>query len=280
MSISIIISTAYQDPIREKNIKELIGDIRNQSVKVNEVILVRSVRPRTRAHNLGVKNAHGDIIIFFDDDVRLSHDQVIEKMITSLLNDKSIGVLGGKIAISPHSTIFQKKCDKELLRAQSGLVSHAALVIRKEHYLSIGMEDESLRLNDDLWLNYKMRQAGYQTKVIEEAIIFHPQISNYQELLKKFFSQGVDQACDYKINPSAILNSPIVQSKPIKKSSPIQQIFRNVKILFFAVFSGRYLLLSARLATGVGFFWGNITYAKQGLVCGNEKIEIIPFSSL
>ncbi len=254
--ISVIIAAGYGDLRREKNLQALIEDIKGQTLLPDEIIIVRNVRPRTRAHNEGARAASGKFIIFFDDDIRLPDDHVVERLIERLRHE-TVGITGATVLPSPASTPFQKRCYKELLRAAT-TIPHAVLATKKDLYWKTGGEEEMLRLNDDVLLNHRIMKMGYSAEFIPGVFIYHPEPERLSVLLKKSFRQGIDQAHDYAQRPDLILESSLRQDKNVKISSPVKQVMRNIKIIFSAITEFKWLLLLSRLAAGLGFILGRI----------------------
>jgi glycosyltransferase involved in cell wall biosynthesis len=252
--VSIVIPSGYKDSRRQENLRSLIDDIRHQTVLADEVVIVRGVWPRTRAHNEGAEAASGKFIVFFDDDVRLGNDQILEKLIEPLRHG-NIGITGAAVLPTKDSTPFQKRCHRELLRAKN-TIAHAALAIPKDLYWKTGGEDGSLRINDDAILNYRVREMGYSAEFVPEVFVYHPDPGDFSELVKKSFRQGIDQAHAYKRRPDIIFRTPLRQGGSLEKSSVLKQILRNIKIIISSIFRLKFLLFAARISTGIGFAFG------------------------
>lgn len=271
--ISVVIPASYKDPQREENLKGLIADIRGQTLMPDEIIIVRGARPRTKAHNEGVAAASGDLIIFFDDDIRLGPTGIIQAIAQAFTANPKIGIVGVAIAVPKESSSFQQACAKQLLKAHN-MVAHAALAIPKSLYEKVGGEDESLRINDDAQLNFKVMQAGLINVLLPpEYFVYHPEPATLLVLIKKSFAQGYSQAQDYKTAPAMIFSAPLSKNDSIEKSSISRQLIRNLKILGKALITLNWLLLISRVSTGLGFFCGHINKITPVSIKG--KIEMI-----
>lgn len=280
--ISVVIPSL--DKKRGDNLEKLIKDIKKQTLQTEEIIIVKGVKPRTRAHNVGVKKASGEIIIFFDDDIRLGNESVIKNLTETILNEKEIGIAGASILLPLKTNLFQKICASQLLRAkfniiketiESDMATHAVMAIRRDLYWKTGGENESLRMNDDLLLRYKIREEGYKVVIVKNTWVYHPQPDNLIKLLKKYFIQGIDQAHDYKLKPDLIYESPLKQGELPKKSNLTRQIIRNLKIILGSIFTIKPILLISRLATGIGFIYGYVKSPLDKESKKQEQVEII-----
>ncbi|MDP2855937.1 MAG: glycosyltransferase [bacterium] len=280
LKISVVIPSLKKSP----NLERLIEDIKTQELKPDEIIIVKGVSPRTRAHNIGIKRAQGDIIIFFDDDVRLGNESVIKNMLEPFFYDPKIGIVGASVILPPDASLFQKICASQLLRAQFGIAketiesdmaTHAAMAIRRNLYWEIGGEVESLRMNDDLYLRCKIREKGYKVVIAKNTWVYHFQPDNLMKLLKKYFRQGIDQAHDYKLKPDLIYASPLKEGELPRKSNLVRQVIRNLKIILGSIFKIKPILLISRLATGVGFIYGYIKNPINGNNKSQGQVEVI-----
>ena len=262
LSVSVVIPSAYKDVWREENLKGLITDIWNQTYLPLEIIIVRGARPRTRAHNQGVGKATGDIVIFFDDDVRLGNNGIIAEIVRLVEVQEDLGIIGVNITLAKQSNYFQRLCSKQLLKAKN-MVSHAALAITKQLYEKVGGENKALRLNDDADLNYKVTRLGYRSMILPSAyFVYHPEPTNLFVMLKKAMLQGRDQAYDYKMAPEQIYHAPVKQAQHVERSSVARQVWRNIKIIMQSIVNFKFVLLCSRLATALGFLLGCITRPK------------------
>lgn len=284
LNVSVVISSLNKE--REKNLKRLISEIKRQTLKPKEIIIVKGVEPRTRAHNIGAKKAKGEIIIFFDDDIRLGNEFLIRNLLEPFFSSPKIGIVGAAVILPPDSGLFQKICATQLFRAQFGIVketidsdmaTHAALAVPRDLYWEIGGEDESLRMNDDLYLRCKIREKGYKVVIAKNAWVYHPQPDNLIKLLKKYFRQGVDQAHDYKLKPELIYESPLKHGELPQKSNLPRQIIRNLKIILGSIVKLKLILLLSRLATGIGFIFGYIRGSSDEKGKLHGEVEIIKF---
>jgi len=269
---------------RGGNLKKLTQDISKQSFQPDEVVIVAGAKPCSRAHNIGVKAAKGEIIIFFDDDVRLGDREVIKNLLRVLEEKKDMGIVGASQVIPRSSNRFQKKCATQVYRSQSPIVkkvvesdmaTHAGMAIKKSLYEKVGGEEEFLYRNDDTYLRYKIKKLGYKVVLVPNAWVYHPMPRNLFELIKRRFYQGIDQAHDYKFYPSYIYESPLKQGEFHRKSNLANQIVRNLKIIVRSIFRMKLILLISRLATGMGFIYG---YMKNPIDQNNKpqnQVEII-----
>jgi len=282
LRISVVIPSL--DKERKDDLEKLIEDIKKQTLTPNEIIIVKGVKPRTRAHNVGAEKTRGDIIVFFDDDVRLGNELTIENMLEPFLKDLKAGIVGASLISPPDASFFQKICASQLLRAQFGIVketiesdmtTHAALAVPRDLYWEIGGEDESLRMNDDLFLRCKIREKGYKILIAKNTWVYHRQSDSLTKLLKKYFSQGIDQAHDYKLKPNLIYESPLKQGEFPRKSNLPRQIIRNLKIILKSIFTIKPILLISRLATASGFVYGYIKTPIEKEPTNQGQVEII-----
>ena len=279
--VSVVICSLRKN---KSTIKKLISSIKLQTIKPIEIVLVKSVTPRTKAHNLGVYNSTGEIIVFFDDDIVLGDNFIIENMIKVMINNSKIGIVGVPIIIPLKSNWFQRGCDAQLLRINSQIVrrpvestmaSHAIMAISKKLYQKIGGEKEDLRMNDDAYLSYNISRMGYKIFIAPNSWVYHSQPKDIIVLIKKYFYQGMEQFNDYITSPELIYSTPIKEKKSLQKSNLWNQFYRNLKIIINSLFGFKYILLISRLSTGIGFMAASFGLSKPVKQFLNEEIEVI-----
>jgi len=269
--ISIITCTLEGDINRKKNLDLLISDLRDQTVVPDEMVIVSNSRPRTKAHNRGVKAASGEIVFFLDDDLRLPQKNLLEEVLKTFANDPQIGIVGVGLADPPGSNKFQLECTRQLLQARH--VGHGALAMPKRIYEQIGDEDENLEYNDDGPLNFKVMKAGYKITHLDKSFfVYHPQPLNLGNFMSKCYHLGRMQHHDYIKDPSLILNAPLNDQSVLKQSTIPRQIWRNVKILFKGLVEFRWILIFLRISQGLGFFSVYFSMPKFPSNEGNVKV--------
>jgi glycosyltransferase involved in cell wall biosynthesis len=227
-SVSVIIPSL--DGYREGNIPKLLEDLNKQTFQDFEVIIVQGVSPTSRSHNVGVQNASTGIIVFFDDDIILGNNNIIDNLIKPVIKDKSIGITGASQLIPTDANWFQKKCSKEFSRFQFPIVSemvesdmatHAAMAIRKEVFIEIGQENENLIYGDDPDLRHRVRQAGYKIVIVPHTWIYHPPPKNLTGFLRIAFRRGQGSAHDFWHHPESVFETPPANSTtcPVRKNT-------------------------------------------------------------
>ncbi|MDI6733704.1 MAG: hypothetical protein QME51_07950 [Planctomycetota bacterium] len=173
--VSVIIPSL--DGYRGGNVPKLIEALNNQTFQDFELLVVTGEKPCARAHNVGVQSAKGEIIVFFDDDITLGNEKVIENLISPLrttehrtpnTEHRPIGITGASTLLPPDANRFQRRCAKEFTRFEFSIVreitetdmaTHVAMAIKKDVYIKVGQENENLIFGDDPDLRHRVRQA-------------------------------------------------------------------------------------------------------------------------
>ncbi|MFH1201763.1 MAG: glycosyltransferase [Candidatus Omnitrophota bacterium] len=264
--VSVIIPSL--DGYRQGNVPKLLEDLSKQSFQDFEVHVVKGISPCSKAHNVGAKLAKGEILVFFDDDVRLGTEKVVENLIKPLIEDKTIGITGASQLIPPDSNEFQKHCVKILYRSQfpivnkiteTDMVTHAGMAILKKLYLELGGENGNLIRGDDPEFRYRVRQSGHRIVVVPNTWVFHPMYRNLGELLKARFQHGVGAAHDSRYFPNLIFEVPppdVTDFVP-RRSLPfriIRFIVRLIRLLLTFQLIGFLANLSYAIGFSIGLF--------------------------
>ena len=275
--VSVIIPSL--DGYRDGNVPKLVQALENQSFQDFEVLVVVGEKPCARAHNVGVQSAQGEIAVFFDDDITLGDDKVVENLITPLVKQSSItncqspiGITGASTLIPPDANRFQKLCAREFERFEFPVVSetietdmatHAAMAMEKKTFTEVGGENENLIFGDDPELRARTRKAGYKIVVVPNTWIFHPPPPNLPSYLRMSFRRGIGAAHDFWNYPHLIYETPPSGVKTFVPHRPflyraIRFIIQNIE----AIINLKLIFLTVRLAYGTGYLVG---LAKQSI---------------
>ena len=291
--VSVIIPSL--DGYRGGNVPKLIQALNNQTFQDFEVLVVVKEKPCARAHNVGVQSAQGEIVVFFDDDVTLGGDKVIENLITPLRsavhitpnaqrqtqNPRPIGITGASTLLPPDANRFQRHCAKELPRfefpivreiTESDMVTHAAMAVKKPTFTEVGGENENLIFGDDPELRARVRKAGYKIVITPNTWIFHPPPSNLPNYLRMSFRRGIGAAHDFWRYPHLIYETPPASSRTFVPHRPFQYrairfIIQNIE----AIVNLKLVFFPVRLAYGAGYLIGLAKQFISPRACANKQ---------
>ncbi len=253
--VSVIIPSL--DGYRAGNVPKLVQTLNNQTFQDFEVLVVTNEKPCARAHNVGVQSAQGEIIVFFDDDVTLGNNKVIENLIAPFTAHSDIGITGASTLIPPDANCFQKRCAREFERFEFPVVSeivetdmatHAAMSMKKKTFTEVGGENENLIFGDDPELRAHTRKAGYKIVVIPNTWIFHPPPPNLTNYLRMSFKRGIGAAHDFWHYPHLIYETPPSSVKTFVPHRPF--LYRAVRFIIQnidAIINLKLVFLSKRM---------------------------------
>jgi GT2 family glycosyltransferase len=263
-SISVIIPSL--DGYREGNVPRLLEALSKQTFQDFEVIVVKGIKPTSRAHNIGVQNASTETIVFFDDDIVLGNNNVINNLIKPVIKDGSIGITGASQLIPADANRFQKKCGNEFNRSEFPIVSkmvesdmatHAAMAIRKNVFMEIGQENENIIYGDDPDLRHRVRQVGYKIVIIPNTWIYHSPPKNITIFLKTSFKRGYGAAHDFWYYPDSAYETPPANTTTfIPRRTFLYRIFRFFVLNVNAIVNLKLIFLSVRISYGLGYVTG------------------------
>lgn len=189
--------------VRGENLKGLVQDIKEQTFKDLEIIIVKQVSPQGRAINEGARQAKGEILIIMDDDSRVGHKRVIENLVRVLQENPKIGMAGASILTPENANNFQKKAAKQFPRfnmpvvdriIDSDLACHGCVAFPMRVFIEIGMEREDILRGLDPILRVKMRKAGYRVVLVPDTWAYHPLPESLWKFMRTFIRNGVGSA--------------------------------------------------------------------------------------
>ncbi len=176
--LSIVIPTAHED--RRGLLTQLLRQLQDQTEQRFEVILVQGDRRQGRAINTGAAVARGEILVTMDDDTRIGHPELLERILQAFASDPMIGIVGVANLPPPDAPWVVRRAMRELPRRSSPLVDritdsdlaeHPCLAIRKDLFYRVGGEHEWIPRGLDPYLRREVRRAGYRVVVIPNAWI-------------------------------------------------------------------------------------------------------------
>lgn len=198
---------------REKELKELLRNLKKQTYKKYEIVIVNNGKKLniagTRVFNLdknigcgpgrnyGAYKARGDIFLFIDDDAELEDKNTLKKILMEM-KDESIGILNLRVKnFYTGETSKYEFPSKDLndvnKRMKIGYFCGCAFAIKKELYLRTRIDN--LPGIDELGLSYKVVKAGYDIIYIPYLAVLHKKTSqgrpsDNQSLYEHMFCRG------------------------------------------------------------------------------------------
>jgi glycosyltransferase involved in cell wall biosynthesis/ubiquinone/menaquinone biosynthesis C-methylase UbiE len=267
--VSVIIPTL--DGSCSGNVARLLEDIRRQTFKDLEVILVKGVRPNGKARNKGVTKAQGDYLVLIDDDTILGHERVIENLIGPLAKEGEIGMTGA----SPSYVKGQSWCARTFAKIRSrgefpvvkemldsDYAQHACCALRKEVYIKVGWESDDLITGTDDDLRHRLHLAGYRVVIVPDTWVYRLIESNLSAIARKSFKMGLGSAYARKVHPEIFafprLKGIGYQIKTARGTLLYEFVSATIQIPMYLL-TLKPLHSLVRVLWTAGFLWGWLT---------------------
>ncbi len=166
--------------------------------KNNDIIKVFSQKNGgpSKARNLGIKKAKGDIICFFDDD-EIAHRDWIKTIVETFEKFPSIGGVGGQCIEKKGKSIYEKylksqfyitKRHKELPLLGGNIAFWKKILQEVEGF------DEKLIRCEDVDLSFRVYLRGYKIIYNKNMIIYHlSDCENLLKFIKRGYNLGLSQ---------------------------------------------------------------------------------------
>ena len=151
IDVSVVIPSS--DGSRGGNVPLLLGDLRAQTFRDMELIVVVGVSPQGKAINQGAARAKGRILVVLDDDSRLCSTDVIASLVRVLDEHPDVGMVGASIVQPPGINRLQRMAASEFPRFSMPVVStitdsdmpcHGCCAFRKPVFDEVGGERETI----------------------------------------------------------------------------------------------------------------------------------------
>lgn len=194
--VSVIIPS--RDGHRDGSVPRLVDQIKAQTIADVEIILVIGERPNGHARNVGVEIARGKYYVFIDDDITLGSEHIIQRIVSVLESDQTLGGVGTSCLAPPDSTWFQKRVGREVIGTTpivdsvtyGGLIMHACLAIPAKVYAEIEGESDTLETGTDTDVRIRIGRAGYRTALVPDTWVYHPQDRSLRQFMMHYWWYG------------------------------------------------------------------------------------------
>ncbi|HXX39010.1 MAG TPA: glycosyltransferase [bacterium] len=262
--VTVIIPTA--DGTRGGNLGRLLDDLRRQTFARFEIVVVEGDRRQGRAINTAAAIARGDILVTMDDDTRLGHDDLLERITGVFSADPSIGIAGVSNVTPPDASWIVRRAMRELPRRSSKLVDtvtdsdmaeHPCLAIRKDVFYRIGGEHEWIPRGLDPYLRQEVRRIGYRVVVTPHAWIHHLLPSTLRGILRQYFRNGVGAAYVARFYPEFVIDQTLDhRARPRAAGSRLTRAVRYLGRFAGAVVTMQWIYLATLASYAAGYVWG------------------------
>jgi glycosyltransferase involved in cell wall biosynthesis len=163
----------------------IVFDLSKNS-KIIQLMDLQENRGRGFARHEGVKKSKGDYIVFVDADITLPENW-LAKVIPHLGKYDAVG--GIAIPDGDSTYICQKfKLQPKPLPHTTGITG--SNVIYKGEILNKIRINPEIRDGEDTDLNWRLQEAGYKSKLIEDLIVTHKENISFEKSLLRMFSFG------------------------------------------------------------------------------------------
>lgn len=196
-------------PTMNKRIDDLLCALADQTCRLNEIQVVKGVRPNGRARNQGVARTTADILLFIDDDAMPGSADLVERLESALLQDPAIGVVGPARVLPANASWFQRRVAAEIPRTVNpiphepietnpplegyghSLITTTCCAMPRRVYEESGGFSEELESGVDTDFFYRVRKLGYRLMMAPDVYVEHPAPGSLSALLRKFHWYGI-----------------------------------------------------------------------------------------
>ena len=206
----------------------LLASLREQTHPPDEIIIVDSASTDTtiqqardlacvvisiprndfnhgRTRNLAASHAHGDVLVFFTQDVILDDLQALENIVRPLKDPNIVAVCGRQLPkrdanpLAAHARIFnyppvsciKTKKDISKLGIKTAFLSNSFAAYQKSTFWKMGGFPENVIFGEDMMLAAKLILAGYGVAYQGSAAARHSHNYSPQEEFRRYFDIGV-----------------------------------------------------------------------------------------
>lgn len=265
--LSVIIPTA--DGYRGGYFRALLRQIEEQTFQEYEIIVVKGDNRQGRAINVGAALAGGEYLLTLDDDTRIGHRDLFQKLVETLDRNPEIGMAGVPNRVPDEASPFVRRAMEEIPRRSSPMVDrvtisdmaeHPCLIMRRDVFFRVGGENELIPRGLDPYLRQAFREAGYRVVVIPEVFIHHLPPPTLPRLLRQFFRNGRLAWYVNRFYPQWVYELTVEHRDLTRpRAGWGERVVRQVAGLFRGLVEGRPIYVLSQASYLVGFAWGVLT---------------------
>jgi len=265
--ISIIIPTA--DATRDGLLPSLLEQLIQQTFRDFEIIVIIGDTRQGRAINCGAQVAEGKYLVTFDDDTKLGHTDLLEKMVNQIEQHTDIGMAGVANFVPKDASFFVKRVMKELPRRTSPMVTeiidsdmaeHPCCIIPRDVFMKVGGENEIIPRGLDPYLRQAIRNAGYRVVVLPDAFIHHLPPKTFRKFVKQFYRNGKMAAYVNKFYPEFVIELTTRHGDEVsEKRSTLIRIVSYIGRLLKTLLTLRIFYLLSLVLYLTGYVIGTVT---------------------
>lgn len=211
--IAVIIPSLHGD------IKNLCDSLQDQTWSPKEIQAVVGVKPNGKARNQGVRAATSDYLVFIDDDALPGSNDLIERLVTPLMQDHEYGLTGTARILPQNADAFQKRVAAEIPRTVNAvpsldfetnppltgyghsLITTTCCAMPRSIYEEIGGFSEELTSGVDTEFFFRVHRRGYRFLMVSGTYVEHPAPRSLRDLVKKYYWYGIGYAQEARKQP-------------------------------------------------------------------------------
>ncbi|MCB2214434.1 glycosyltransferase family 2 protein [Desulfofustis glycolicus] len=156
--------------------------------------------------SLGAKMTHGEVLVYFTQDVLPADRAVIENLVAPLLRHKDVAMSYGRQLpafgadeLAAHLRCFnyppepaiREFADREQLGLAAIFASNSCAAYRRSMLAETGFFPDGLIFGEDTWVAGRLLMCGYKIAYAADAAVYHSHNQSRQDEFRRYFDIGV-----------------------------------------------------------------------------------------
>lgn len=196
------------------------------------------------SRNYGADKASGNYFIFFDSDCLIPEHYI--EIIKKELQDNFVDAYGGPDKAHPSFSSLQKAINYSMVSFfTTGGIRGSKISLDKFYPRSFNMGISKavfvmtggfseMRFGEDIDFSTRILEAGYSTRLIPEAFVYHKRRSDFKKFFKQVFNSGIARINLYKRHPGSLKPVHVFPSVFTTGSSALIILSIFLNIIFIA----------------------------------------------
>lgn len=221
--VSLDSSIKMQKNVNIESIQYLLTESKDKTetilkdINANYIMIEKECFSHSLTRENAAMNAKGDIIVFITQDVIIKDKLWLYNLTKDIEYNKCEAAFSRQVCDNntiekyirpknyPNKSRIVCKQDINKLGLMTFFFSDASSAIKKDIFTKLrGYDNKNLKINEDMYLAYKLIINGYKIKYCADSVVIHSHKFTYKQLFKRYFDTGVFFADNkYLLNYSA-----------------------------------------------------------------------------
>lgn len=203
-------SIKKQKKVKINSIKYVVTESNDNTEKIlkenniNYIKIKKEEFSHSKTREMVAKTCDAEIIVFITQDIIIEREDWLYNLTNPIANGECSASYSRQISKSKgiekytreknyqEESYVVSKEDLEKLGLRTFFFSDASSAISNEVFKKVNYyDDKNLKINEDMYIAYKLIMNGYKIKYVADSLIIHSHNFKFKELYKRYYDTGI-----------------------------------------------------------------------------------------